>query len=468
MAQALTPRHVSNALGLPIPRKLAQDPTLAFTAVVTDSRKIIPGCLFVAITGETFDGNTFVAKALTEGARAALCRTGVTESDALFEVPDTLIAFRKLAAAWRHLFNLPLALVGGSAGKTTTKELLSAILSDGLGPVLKTQASHNGFVGIPITLMELAARHHAAVIEVGIDEPGSMQQHFELVRPTVSVLTSIGAEHLEKLIDVETVAREEGMAFELALKNEHGGKIVVNLDDPYIAPWFSKAPEQKRLGFSLEQPASDEILHGRLSETHLQVEGAGLSGHFPLPLPGKHNAMNLLGAIATARLMGLDTKAMLSGLKNFKVSEGRSQLKQLAPGVHVLCDYYNSQPPSLTAAIELLGELSGKLAEPTERWACLGDMLELGPEELRFHRAMAPLIISRQLEHVLLFGERMKALADELRNLGYTGDLRHFSTREEMGEVLAREANAPVMILIKGSRGMKMEELWKKFEAAHA
>jgi UDP-N-acetylmuramoyl-tripeptide--D-alanyl-D-alanine ligase len=476
-----TARQISNALDSPLPEKNLFDPDRPYTAIVTDSRKIVPGCLFVAIPGDTFDGNDFVVKALAQGASAALCRTGTAAKAGidprapgawLFEVPDTVEAFRKVAASWRKTFEIPLALVGGSAGKTTTKELLAALLGGAWGAdaVLKTQGSNNGFVGIPITLMGLAPRHRAAVIEVGIDEPGSMIRHCEMVEPTVSLLTSIGAEHLEKLIDLDTVAREEGVAFEHALASR-SGRVVVNRDDPRIAPWFKKAPAERRLGFSLTEPASADSLRGTVEGSELAVEGAGFiqpGARFPLPLPGRHNACNLLGAIAAAHAMGIRPAQMLEGIRSFTPSEGRSQVREPAPGIRVLCDYYNSQPPSLAAALELMAELSHpRPAQPASiRWACLGDMLELGPRELEFHREIAPRILALGTEHVLLFGERMKALADELEKIGFSGDLRHFSGREELAQALISGLQRPALVLIKGSRGMKMEEVWRPLEAS--
>ncbi|MDR3607899.1 MAG: UDP-N-acetylmuramoyl-tripeptide--D-alanyl-D-alanine ligase [Oligoflexia bacterium] len=472
MNSGLTPRLLSDILEIPLSQAPNNTLDIPFTSVTTDSRKVTPGCLFVAIPGDHFDGNDFVDKSLAQGAHGVLCRQGAVKTSAssqafIFEAADSLAAFRRLSAAWRARFQIPIAMVAGSAGKTTTKELLAAILSGsfGEGKVLKTQGSNNGFVGIPITLMDLNAEHRAAVIEVGIDEPGSMAQHLNIVKPVVSVLTSIGPEHLEKLIDVATVAHEEGLAFETAIRE--GGKIAVNMDDPFIEPWFKKAPPERRLAYSLKLPASQELLHGELSSdgASLQVEGAGISASFPLPLPGQHNAMNLLGAIATARLLGLDANAMLSGLKNFVAAEGRSQVRELRDRVHVLCDYYNSQPKSLTAAVDLLGELAARLAPGGERWACLGDMLELGPEELRFHREIAPKILALKLEHVLLFGERMKALQNELLQKGYAGDLRHFESRDALAGALTSEIKGPATVLIKGSRGMKMEEVWKRLES---
>ncbi len=452
---------------------------LGFSGIVTDSRKIIPGCLFVAISGETFDGHDFIPSAIEKGARGILSRhehpalTGVPANVCIFSVEDTLSAYRALAKAWRAQFKIPVALVAGSNGKTTTKELLFALFQGKWERVLKTQGSQNGFVGIPLTLLELNESHQAAVIEVGIDEPGTMKGHIDLVAPDVSVLTVIQPEHLEKLIDLDTVEREEGYALSETLAR--GGAIAVNCDDPRIAPHLTRSPSGKKLGYSLEEnnqnlSLSPHHLKGKVSGNFqtLEVSGSGLTGFkrtelFPLPLPGKHNATNLLAAIALAQLAGLTPDEMRLGLSRFSAPEGRSQVKTLSDGTKVICDYYNSQPASLRAGIELLRDLSAASPQ-TERWLCLADMLELGPNEESFHREPAAWIESLGSAHVLLYGSRMKWLQDELKKRGFRGQLVHFPTQADLAAELARDAKPGAVILIKGSNSMKMGEVWKAFE----
>jgi UDP-N-acetylmuramoyl-tripeptide--D-alanyl-D-alanine ligase len=209
----LSPSFVAHALGLTLPGVLS---TQAFSSVASDSRKIQPGCLFVALRGEKFDGHDFILQAIEGGARGVICRRDFARpagsAAKFFPVEDTLAAYRRLAGAWRREYPIPVVAVAGSVGKTTTKELLTAILRGKWDDVLKTQGSQNGFVGIPLTLLELTPPHGAAVIEVGIDETGAMEKHIQLVQPSVAVLTAIGPEHLEKLHDIPTVAREEGLA----------------------------------------------------------------------------------------------------------------------------------------------------------------------------------------------------------------------------------------------------------------
>jgi UDP-N-acetylmuramoyl-tripeptide--D-alanyl-D-alanine ligase len=312
--------------------------------------------------------------------------------------------------------------------------------------VLVTEASQNGFQGVPTTLLRLRREHNAAVIEVGIDEPDSMIQHLELVQPTAGLLTSIGPEHLEKLIDLDTVEEEEGMLF--TVLEARRGLAAVNLDDERIARQAEQLEKARVLSYSLVDPKA--TIRGCVVAGELLVEGLGA---FPLPLEGSHNARNLLGAVALARGLGLTGDEMRTGLATFRAPPGRSEVHEWR-GCRVLVDTYNANPSSVEAAFETMG--SG-----ARSWVCLGDMLELGKFEEPMHRDLAEPILARGVAHVLLFGPRMKFLEAELRSRGFSGELRHFGSQEEMAAHLAAGVRAGDVILLKGSRGMKMEKVWE-------
>ncbi len=482
----LTAQFVAQALQL----QMHAVPEIEFTSVTTDSRKVVPGCLFVAISGEKLDGNEFIEAAIQAGATGVLCRRGTKSPEqkpvAVFQVEDTLQAYRRLAARWRREFSIPIVVVAGSAGKTTTKELLSAILRGRWKTVLKTQGSQNGFVGIPMTLLELRSEHQAAVIEVGIDAPGAMAEHMTLVSPTASVLTAIGPEHLEKLRDIPTVAQEEGIALSHVAKTK--GLVAVSLDDPWIKPHATTLKDGQIVTFTLNAGLPDpadanasDTLRGHFNPDGQTItfQGVGLEKTtVALPLLGKHNASNLLAALSIAAGLGLTQDEILSGLAQFTGAEGRSELQELPGPTTVICDYYNAQPASVRAGLELLNDLSrfhpsttppmSQKLSPTARparWACLGDMLELGENEEAFHREIAPQLIQLKIENVYLFGPRMRALYEELKNLRFQGRLEHFETQLALGKMLTQWAKPGDTLLIKGSRGMKMEEVWKVLEA---
>lgn len=439
-----------------------------FTAIVTDSRKVQPGCLFLALAGDQFDGHDFLVQAIESGAKGLIAQKQrlaelpkkLTQNILSFGVDNTLEAYRILAKSWRMQFQFPIVMIAGSNGKTTTKELLSAALLGRWQRVHKTQGSQNGFVGIPLTLLELRSDHEAAVIEVGIDEPGAMIKHIDTVAPTQSLLTIIGPEHLEKLVDIQTVAREENLA--LTVVAAQGGKVLINCDDPYIAPLDQSILPSRKLSYTLNVKDPDPSrLHGKISEDGrtLEVSGAHLSvaETFCLPLPGRHNALNCLAAIAASFTLGLTADEIRKGLGLFKGADGRSQVVRLANGAQVVCDYYNSQPASLRAGLELLAQLSQKSGS----WACLADMLELGALEENFHREPAKWITELGIENIVLYGKRMKWLEEELKAKDFKGYLKHFETHAECAAVLNEKIEPRSTLLIKGSRGMKMEEVWK-------
>ena len=444
-----------------------------FTAVVSDSRKVVKGCLFVALKGEKFDGHTFIDSAIEKGARGIVYNkdykfkcNGTVSS---FPVENTESAYRELARHWRMLFNIPVICISGSVGKTTTKEILASILKGKLQHVLKTQGSQNGFVGIPMTLLDIREEHSAAVVEVGIDEVGAMEKHLSVVIPTVSVLTSIAEEHLEKLIDIETVAVEEMKA--LSFVAEKGGTIVVNLDDQRIRKaaeaikssdiiYVSLIDDTNRHAYSFSDA---QFIRGSIvGVDEVEITGFGLKNvKFKIPLLGRHNARNFLLTVAVARVLGLEVDEINSGLQTFQSAGGRSDVVKMKDGTIVLCDYYNANPASVRAGLVLLGQFA---KQGTKKWACLGDMLELGTSEEKLHRDLAHSLIEEKIDHVFLYGPRMRFLLDELQKLQFKGELKHFASHEALAEELSKSIKADGVVIIKGSRGMRMEEVWNRFK----
>lgn len=438
----------------------------SFSGITTDSRSLKPGELFVALKGDKFDAHAFIADVVEKGATGVVCRRdfdakGHDARAAFFRVDDTLAAFRRLGGAWRARLAIPVIAVAGAVGKTTTKELLAACLRGKFSRVLKTEGSFNGFVGIPMTLLRLSPEDRAAVIEIGIDDIGAMQQHLELVRPTAAIVTGIAEEHLEHLKDLATVAREESLALRHVARE--GGIAAVNLDDPWLAPLAEEPAFARAIPYGLGKPGKG------VSATHdpdrgtITVTGQGLrEATFSIPLPGAHNARNLLGAVTVAAALGLDASAIQTGLSTFQPPTGRSQLASLG-GVTVLCDYYNASPSSMRAGIEMLAA-EARRASGTS-WACLADMLELGGEELRYHRELAEPLVRAGVKHILLYGPRMRALRDELAARRYPGRVAHFEDIAVLGDTVASEVRPGDVALVKGSRSMKMERVFQALQA---
>ena len=264
--------------------------------VSTDSRTTGAGDLFVALKGDSFDGHDYIAQAVQKGAAAVLCEkypSGTQQEGIdIFLVEDALDSFRCLASQWRELVDPTVIAVAGSVGKTTTKDLLAAILSKKSKNLVCTKGSQNGFIGLAMTLMEIRAETELAVIEVGIDAPGAMILHIDVVRPEVSLVTAISEEHLEWLIDLKTIAREENLILEETARA--GGTSIINLDDPWISPLMQSIKETGKIGFTLGGVSGPQTVAGKLTGAVLEVEGLGRKKFsVECPLPGEHNARNL-------------------------------------------------------------------------------------------------------------------------------------------------------------------------------
>ncbi|HET6656246.1 MAG TPA: UDP-N-acetylmuramoyl-tripeptide--D-alanyl-D-alanine ligase [Gammaproteobacteria bacterium] len=449
----LTAEFVANALDLPSGDYRRR----VFTGVTSDTRGDVAGSLFVAIRGERFDAHRFIETAIAAGATGIIAERDqvvVRDSDvAIFPVDDTLTAWRRIAAAWRQRFTLPVIAVGGSAGKTTTKNLLAAMLAGKFRNVLATSGSQNGYLGLAMTLTALRLQHEAAVVEIGIDARGAMAEHAALVQPDAAVVTAIGVEHLETLGDIDTVAAEECRL--LNATAERGGTIFVHDDDARLQSYATTYAGERCIAYGLGGAHGPDRACGRIDTHSLVMDGLGLSGvKLPLPLVGRHNALNVLAAAAIARKLGLDGDEIRAGLATFTPDAARSNCIELSDDIVALADYYNASPLSMTAALDALAELGER-----RRWLCLGDMLELGPDELNFHRALATPIIDSAAYGVLLYGPRMKALAEALRYAAFQGEVVHFEDKAALADTLTRRIGPGDAILIKGSRGMAMEDV---------
>jgi len=450
-------------------RQKISGPSREITSITTDSRTATPGCLFVAIQGDAFDGHDFIPQAIEKGAIAVLTERPLSTPApevTVFQVPSTLNAARSLAHAYRKRFEIPFVAVVGAVGKTTTKELIASLLLGKYEHVLKTEGSQNGFLGIPLTLLALKPETQIAVIEIGIDEIGAMDQHLDLVEPTHAILTAIGPEHLHQLKTVEIAAEEELKAFDYALQEKL--PIAINLSDEFVSQWFQN--HQFRLisdffrTYSLHGSHNPQFLgEYRPEKAELIVRTNEWTESFHLPLPGEHHAHNLLAAITTVSMLGLTPSQMKAGLARFKTAYGRTEIHTIpldgSEGkgeVRIIGDHYNSNPTSAVAALKLLAQ-----ENPSgTTHAVLADMLELGDDEERFHRELASSILSLSIGHVWLYGDRMRWLQDELKQRGYAHS-RHFATHDELIRALRPELHAGDRVLIKGSRGMKMESVLK-------
>jgi len=429
--------------------------TGAITGVSTDSRSVAPGELFVALRGERFDGHAFIAEVVAKGVRVVLAEAmplaGVPSEVAVIVVKDTLYALGDLAAAWRGRFTIPVIGVTGSNGKTTTKEMLAAILERS-GAGLKTAGNLNNLIGLPQMLFRLGPEHYWAVLEMGMSEPGEIDRLAGIAAPQVGIVLNAFPAHLESMESVANVARAKG---ELLLRLTAGGCAVYNADDPLIA--VLPSPDGvRRISFGLAD--ADIRATGIMP---LGIDGQRFTLHLPdadvtvlLHAFGSHNIHNALAAAAAAHALGIPVEMIRAGLEGFRPYDKRFQVEQVH-GLVLIDDSYNANPASMAAALATLAGLKGD----RRAFVALGAMLELGGDEAALHRELGSRAAA-VADRLYLYGDLTTHTAEGALGAGMppTAVVRTDSHDEIVADILSR-ALAGDFVLVKGSRGMRMEKV---------
>lgn len=427
---------------------LQGDREVSFASVCTDSRQIRPGCLFVALRGERFDGHDFVGQAAQLGAVLALVERPVEAALAQIIVPDSRRALGVAAAAWRARFSLPLIAVTGSNGKTTVTQMLASILARVHGPArrLATRGNLNNDIGVPLMLFELTAAHKAAVLELGMNHAGEIAYLAQLVQPTVAVVNNAQREHQEFLGSVEATARENGAAI-AALPPE--GVAVFPADDPCASIWRNLAGTRRTIDFARTADATVT------AEYTLQADGAALEIATPagliktrIAVAGGHSVHNALAAAAAALALDIAPTAIAAGLAMFSAVSGRGKRFRLPSGADLIDDSYNANPDSVRAAIDLLA------AAPAPRVLVLGDMGEVGSRGAEFHREVGAYAKSRGVGVLLAVGLQMHEAC-----AAFGDGAEHFADTDRLIARAGELASPGATLLVKGSRFMHMERV---------
>ena len=416
-----------------------------FTGVVTDTRLLGAGQLFVALKGERFDAHDFAHQAQQAGASALLVERELALSLPQIVVKDTLMALGQLASAWRARFHIPIVAVTGSNGKTTVKEMLAAIFRQ-QGCTLATKGNLNNHIGVPLTLLGISPEHHAAVIEMGANHPGEIAYLTHLTKPTVAVISNAAAAHLEGFGSLQGVANAKGEIYQ-GLQNN--GVAVINADDDFASLWHQLASGKKITTFGLINPADVTCQwKGNLAgnELHITTPAGPLSCR--LRLLGRHNIMNALAACAAAVSAGVALHHIADGLQSIAAVPGRLQLKHGVHGAQVLDDTYNANPYSLRAAIDVLTQCSGK------KILVLGDMGELGEGTVSLHKQAGEQAQGAGVDLLFAVGKFTRYTVEEF------GDgARHFDSHDDLVQELNRHLTSDAVVLVKGSRLMRMERV---------
>ncbi len=433
--------------------KINSDAEIFFEDIITDSRKITSGSLFVALKGETFNGEDFAAEALKKGASAVMVSEGFDKNldSIILKVADTLAAYRQIAGAWRERFNIPIVAVTGSNGKTTTKDLTAAALN-GCGHVLKTSGNFNNEVGVPMTLLELNDKHQAAVVEIGMRGLGQIESLAEVVKPTIGIVTNVSEAHIELLGSIENIARAKGELVE-AIKS--GGTIILNADNRHTAAMKTLAGEGVRvLTYSLEKDAdfiAKDILIGSVS-TEFTLSFRGREYDFEIPMLGRHNVSNALAAIAAGYACGLSVPQVQRGFSTLTTTKMRFEVIR-RDGLTIVNDAYNASPASMRVAIKTTSEVyNGRLI------AVLGDMLELGDISEQIHREIGAELVENKFDMLITLGELGKFIAAGARDAGLK-DVYTFDTHEDAAKKILELVRDGDTILFKASHVMHMEKI---------
>jgi UDP-N-acetylmuramoyl-tripeptide--D-alanyl-D-alanine ligase len=419
-----------------------------FSRVSTDSRSVHPGELFVALVGPNFDGHDFIEAAVRRGAVGVIASRSIHVEVPHIVVADTLEALQRAGAAWRLQFQIPVVAVAGSNGKTTTKEMLAHLLA-GRGPCHATRGTLNNHIGVPLTLLDLAAEHVSAVIEIGANHPKEVEALTRLVSPTIGLVTNAGAEHLEGFGDLDGVARSEGELFE-QLPSE--AVAVINADDPYADLWTSMAGSRRVIRFGTSPDADVRLKH---VEATADRAGQRFTCETPqgvlvaeLRLLGLHNVLNALGAVGAALAAGATLAMIADGLSRMRPVRGRLDVKKASCGALIIDDTYNANPSSFTAGLSVLTEQSG------EPWLVLGEMAELGPTAADVHAAAGREARLAGVTRLFAVGAPCR---ETVAAFGAGGEW--FSDVPAMIERLLAVARHDASILVKGSRVNRLERV---------
>lgn len=431
---------------------------LLFTGVSTDSRSITSGDLFIALQGETFDGHDYLSQARQKGAGGVIVSrrdASLPQDCPVILVQDTLKALQDLARFHRQKYNIPVIAVTGSNGKTTTKDMISAVLSARF-KVLKTEANYNNEIGLPLTLLRLQPEHEAVVVEMGMRGMGQIRALARIALPNVAVITNVGETHIELLGSIENIAKAKA---ELVQAVAVPGLAVLNGDDDRVSK-MGELTEARVICYGLNPKAGVRAENIRTTATGVAFDSLtdGRKECIELPAYGIHNVYNALAAIAVGQSMGMTPEEIQQGLKNFTPGAMRLHIEKM--GLYtVINDSYNASPLSMKAAIDVLGDIAEGRAV-----AVLGDMLELGDYSAKAHRQIGLYLAEKKIKAVIGVGDQIRHTVRAAKESGVS-EAVFCQNHQQADDALGRLLLPGDTVLLKGSRGMKMERLLPVFTA---
>jgi UDP-N-acetylmuramoyl-tripeptide--D-alanyl-D-alanine ligase len=422
--------------------------------VTIDSREIKKNTLFIAIKGKRFDGHDFVNQAVKNGAVAVLINKKYLARYDSIDVPlitvkDTKLALGSIARLWRNKLNTKVIGITGSTGKTTVKEMVSELLKEKY-LVNKTIANNNNDIGVPLTILSTNADHDVLVAELGTNHFGEIPYTAKILSPDYALITNIGNSHLEFLKSKKGVWKEKSFLFDETVSNN--GKVFLNYDDPIIKEQHSSRGKHLTFGFSGRVDVKGKIKQfNKDGKVVLEIEYRKKKHSFTSPLYGEKNASNFLASTAVALEFGLNFNEIEQASKRIRATKGRLDVQRYKNFI-LIDDSYNANYDSMKAAIELVGKI--KLFD--RKILLIGDMLELGEQSINLHQSLKREILENNIDEVYTIGSAMKALQIKLKSENII--TKHFTNRKLLLDFVKKLNLGNSAILVKGSRGMKMEE----------
>ncbi|MGB3695133.1 MAG: UDP-N-acetylmuramoyl-tripeptide--D-alanyl-D-alanine ligase [Spirulinaceae cyanobacterium] len=449
MSCQLSLAELNNILASEVLNFSPANSTQKVLGITTDTRTLKSGEVFLALKGENFDGHSFVKTALHKGARALIlnqnCALELSAKVPLFYVEDTLATYQKIARVWRDRFDIPVVGITGSVGKTTTKELIAAILST-QGQVLKSQANYNNEIGVPKTLLELAGEDRFAVIEMAMRGLGQIAELTQTAHPTIGVITNVGTAHIGLLGSKAAIAQAK---CELLAEMPNTSVAVLNYDNQLLMDTASQVWQGETITFGL---TGGDIQGKLLNPQTMLVDGMEL----PLPLSGRHNALNYLAALAVAKILNIDWSSFAQSL-TVNLPQGRAQRYELPQDVVILDETYNAGTESMIAALHLLKETPGK-----RQIAILGTMKELGEQSSQLHQKVGLKVQELALDYLLILKDdpEAQAIAEGVQNI----PTQCFTTHQELNEALQQLIQPGDRLLFKASNSVGLNKVVEKFK----
>lgn len=428
--------------------------------VTTDSRKITEGSLFIPLSGERFDGLQFVEEALNRGAAASFWpieRPAPPVSGPLILVDDPLLALQRLASAYLSELSVRVIGVTGSNGKTTTKDMIASVLSTTYR-VHKTIGNFNNHIGLPLTILQMEEQTQMAVLEMGMSGRGEIELLSAIAKPEVAVVTNIGEAHLLHLGSRKEIARAK---LEILSGLQENGLLIYNGDEPLITEVLEEPDTTRpaklnfyKFGF---EPSNDDYPNGIMLNargTIFSTPDSDQNSYF-IPLLGEHNVANALAAIAVGRYFKVPEESIHNGLKHLEMTGMRTELIEGINGLSMINDAYNSSPTALRAALQLFDQMGGY----RRKIAVLGDMLELGPEEASLHKAVGDEFQGKKIDYLFTYGPLAAHIAEGASVHMPEDRVFSFMDKQELIAELYKVITPRDIVLVKGSRGMKLEEV---------